>query len=385
MEDLQAKKLTYRITTGLFFFLIGTVFAAWASRIHDIKEHLNLNDAMLGTALLGLPIGQFLAMGISGYLVGRYSSKKILSIGILLYPLGVLTISFANNYYQFILALIFMGMCGNSCNISANTQAVGVEKLYGKSIMAAFHGVWSLAGFIGGLIGFLIIKLGISVFEHFLLTFIFVAIASILARKYMLPRDTKIEIKKTKRFNLPDSYLVILGFTAFSSMACEGTMFDWSGIYFKTIVNAPLEFIPVGFTCFMCLMAVGRFCGDYFINKFGHTNVMKISGIFIFIGLILSTIFPTVIMAGIGFGLVGLGVSSIVPLCYSLAGRSHRMGTGNAIASVSTIGFLGFLLGPPIIGIIAQAYNLKYSFVIIAIVGLLMTGLAPILSRKLKS
>lgn len=387
MDNLKSKKLTYRLAAALFFFMIGSTFAAWASRIPDIKEHLNITDGQLGTALLGLPIGQMLAMAVSGHLVGKFGSKKMLSIGMLLYPLGFIFIAFCNSYYQFIAALLATGIFANLSNISVNTQAVGVERLYGKSIMAAFHGVWSLAGFLGGLLSYLVVKLNISVLTHFSVVYAIVAILAIFAQKYLLPQDIAEQAKQHPTpkhgVNLPDMFLVLLGFTAFSSMACEGTMFNWSGVYFKSVVNAPKEYVSLGYTAFMCLMATGRFCGDFFINRFGHTNVMKFSGVLIFFGLTLSVAMPTMLFAALGFAFVGMGVSSIVPLSYSLAGRSKTMDTGNAIATVATIGFFGFLMGPPIIGFLSDKYSLRVSFLTIALVGLLMTAISPLVKRKL--
>ena len=175
---------------------------------------------------------------------------------------------------------------------------------------------------------------------------------------------------------------LLLGLIAFGSMACEGTMFDWSGVYFETVIRPPKELIRLGYIAFMCTMACGRFTADRLVTRFGAIRVIRASGIVIATGLLLSVLFPHLTTATLGFLLVGFGTSSVVPLCYSLAGRSKTMLPGVALATVSTIGFFGFLLGPPVIGFIAHALNLRWSFALIALIGLTTTVAAPMLRQK---
>ena len=149
-------------------------------------------------------------------------------------------------------------------------------------------------------------------------------------------------------------------------------MFDWSGVYFKDIVNAPTSLIVLGYTSFMIMMASGRFLGDYLIMKLGTKKVLIVSGILMFLGMILSVIFPVVIAATIGFMMVGVGVACCVPIVYSLAGKHPTIPPGMAIALVSSISFLGFLLGPPLIGYIAEFFGLRWSFTLFSLFGLAM-------------
>jgi MFS family permease len=147
-------------------------------------------------------------------------------------------------------------------------------------------------------------------------------------------------------------------------------MFDWSGVYFKKIVLAQPEFVALGYVCFMGAMASGRFITDKATNRFGRIPVLQVSGALIFVGLVLSVAIPTVYTAAVGFLLVGLGVASIVPVSYGIAGRSKLYSPSVALALVSTISFFGFLLGPPLIGFVADLFDLKVSFALIAINGL---------------
>jgi MFS family permease len=203
----------------------------------------------------------------------------------------------------------------------------------------------------------------------------------ITARRTVLPRDThQKQDEKTPLFVKPDRYIIKLGLIAFASMICEGTMFDWSGVYFQKIVEAPQEFTRLGYVAFMSTMAGGRLAADWFVTRYGVRRILGISGLFIVSGMLLAVGFPQLVPATLGFLLVGIGVSSVVPLIYSLAGKSETMSPGVALASVSSIGFTGFLIGPPLIGYIAQAASLRWSFTLMAVLGL---G-TSIVSRKLK-
>ncbi len=162
-------------------------------------------------------------------------------------------------------------------------------------------------------------------------------------------------------------------------MICEGAMFDWSGIYFAKVVRPDPSLVTVGYTAFMCTMATGRFVGDWVAFRLGMKTMLQVSGLLTAGGLLLAVIFPQFITATIGFLIVGAGVSSIIPMIYSAAGKSKVMSPGVAIAAVSTIGYLGFLFGPPFIGFIAQATSLRISFGLIAIMG---TMIAVIASRS---
>lgn len=366
-----------RLAVASFFFIVGLSFASWASRIPDIKTLLHLSDAALGGVLFALPAGSMLSLPLAGWLVAKYGSKKIITIAATCYPLILIAIGTTVTVWELISVLFVFGLFGNLCNISINTQAVGVESLYGRSIMASFHGIWSLAGFTGAAIGTFLISKNISPFIHFC----FICAGSLLliltVQRFALTKDAGHAGQPI--FARPDSGLLKLGLIAFSCMVCEGTMFDWSGVYFQKVVAAPKELTTLGYAAFMGTMAGGRFLGDRIVMRFGQQRVLQGSGIVITTGLLIAVLFPSIVPATIGFLLVGFGVSSVIPLVYSAAGRSKTLSPGLALAAVSTIGFLGFLLGPPIIGFIAQAFSLRWSFTLIAFLGFGTTVLATVM------
>ncbi len=366
-------KSHHRVAVAIFFFCQGLCFATWASRIPDLKLSLGLSEAILGTILLALPAGQMLAMPFSGRLVARYGSRTTLAFGFLLYALSLTNIGLTQNPVQLAMALFLFGIAGNLCNISVNTQAVGVEKLYGRPIMSSFHGVWSTAGFSGALLGLLMMKYTISPYQHFWTIALVCGTATMIAQRFLVTGRSPIVGERKRFFSKPDTFIIQLGLIGFCCMASEGTMFDWSGVYFQKIIKAEGAMITLGYASFMIMMAAGRFLGDRAQLKIGKKKLLQISGALISSGLFISVFFPYIVPATIGFIIVGLGVSSVIPIVYSTAGKSTTMPPSIALASVSSISYLGFLMGPPIIGFIAELTDLRFSFATIGLLGFLIS------------
>lgn len=368
------------MAVAAFFFIAGLCFASWASRIPDIKTKFQFNDAELGALLLALPVGSMLCLPFSGWLVNKFGSRRIVTIAAASYPCILVLIGFAGSVWQLAPAALLFGFLGNLCNISVNTQAVGVESLYGRSIMASFHGIWSFAGFAGGAIGSVMVSGSIAPQWHFAVICTCSLVMVFLFRRFILRKDAS--HPNQPFFARPDGMLLKLGMIAFSCMVCEGSMFDWSGVYFQKVVEAPVALTTLGYTAFMATMAGGRFVGDKIVTRFGKQKVLQASGMVIAAGLLTAVVFPTIIAATAGFLLVGFGVSSVIPLVYSAAGKSKTLSPGAALTAVSSIGFLGFLLGPPIIGFIAQASSLRWSLTLIAALGFCTTVLASVIDFR---
>jgi MFS family permease len=376
----QPGKRRIRIAVALVYFSMGLCFSSWASRIPDIKTSLNLSDALFGSILFALPVGQFLMMPFSGKLVTRFGSHKTLLVALPLYSILLCTLGLASASWQLAIGLFVFGLAGNLSNISINTQGVAAERIYQRPIMASFHGGWSLAGFTGALIGLVMINLKMPVFWHFVIIIGIVWTIVWINYPFLVQtKPTRVEDEPRRRFfNKPDSILFQLGIIGFCSMASEGAMFDWSGIYFKDVVKAPASLVVLGYTSFMIMMATGRFVADYMISKIGRKRLLQICGVMISTGLFTSVLFPYLIPCTFAFMLVGLGVSSIVPTVYSAAGRHSKIPAGIALATVSSVSFLGFLMGPPLIGYISEVAGLRYSFAVIGVFGM---GISLMVSR----
>lgn len=368
-----------RIAINSFYFIAGLIFASWASRIPDIKDSLNLSDGDLGEVLFAIPIGQLSMMFLSGYVVTRFSSRKILPLSILLYAVALIFIAIPNSSGTIFLVLFFFGTAANSVNIALNTQACRLEALYQRNIMASFHGVWSLGGFFGGIIGAILAQAGYSILTHFTFISMVSVMIALIAGKYLTLDSSTVKSndsenrKRFIRFNLS---IILLGLIGFAGMFCEGTMFDWSSVYFATVVKPEESFIRLGYIASMGTMTLGRFVADRFVYRYQALKVLTFCGLLIASGLLLATVFPNLVAATLGFMLIGLGVSSIVPICYSESGRLLNIPTSVAITIVSSISFVGFMIGPPLIGLLSEITNLQVALGIASLFGILIAFFA---------
>ena len=377
---IDRSRRTYRIAVAALFFLQGLCFATWASRIPSIQQTLHLSDAGLGAVLFALPVGSMLSLPFAGWLVTKLGSKRIATNGILLYSLLLITLGLAPSITALVAGLVLFGMAGNIANIAMNTQAVSVEAKYERNIMASFHGLWSLAGFTAAGIGTFMIGKAIAPFQHFILITAIIMVGTAISFQFLIPEEQKPEAS-SRFFVKPDKAMLNLGLIAFFCMICEGAMFDWSGIYFQKVVGAEKDWIGAGYTAFMCTMATGRFVADWVASRVGFRKTIQYSGLLIATGLGIAVLFPYLTTAIIGFLLVGFGVSSVVPLVYSEAGKSKTLSPGMALAAVSSVGFFGFLFGPPLIGMVAGLFSLRIAFFVVMIIALMVTVLGGA-SRK---
>ncbi|MFM2214468.1 MAG: inner membrane protein YbjJ [Bacteroidota bacterium] len=364
-----------RLATSLFFFGMGFSFATWASRIPDLKSMLHLSEAALGTLLFALPMGQLVAMPFSGKLVTRYGSWITTLLGLLLYAGCLPLIGLAQVQWQLAAGLFLFGLTGNVCNIAVNTQGVQTQHYFSKPIMGSFHGSWSLAGFFGALVGLGMLAFHLAPLPHFCIAFSFVVLIVLTNAKYLITIRPKTVAGTSKYsfFKNPDKTLLLLGVICFFGMSSEGIMFDWSGVYFKEIIKAPGALVALGYTTFMISMALGRFLSDLLVARYGTRKVLIVSGFVITAGLYTAVLFPFLAPCTVAFMLVGLGVSNVVPIIFNAAGRQDKVPTGIALTVVSSISFLGFLMGPPLIGYIAEVTSLRYSFAFIGLFGVVIS------------
>lgn len=364
-----------RIGISFFYLVSGLIFASWASRIPDIKTLLHLTDGDLGKVLFAIPTGQLTMMFLSGYLVNKFGSRITLLISIIIYAIVLVFISFSNNFGTIFLVLFFFGTAANMVNIALNTQACGLEALYGRNIMSSFHGLWSLGGLSGGIIGAVFVYMEYSIFTHYTFIAIVCILFVIVGSRHLITHESTPETNCEKsgrslvKLDLP---IILLGLIGFGGMFCEGTMFDWSNVYFATVVKPDESLVRLGYIAGMGTMTTGRFIADRFVARYHAPTVLKFCGLLIIAGLLLTVVFPYIITSTLGFMLVGLGISSIIPICYSQAGRLQGNSASIAITIVSSISFLGFMIGPPLIGLLSEATNLRIALAIASSFGLLI-------------
>ena len=378
VENLKRRKS--RIANAVFFFISGFGYAAWASRIPTIRTSFHLSDSMLGTLLFAMPIGLICTLPITNYLLGKNSSKKIMLAGSVFFN-GVLCLTgFVSEVWQLFIILFCFGSSRNLLNISMNAQAVSVQKLYrNKSIITAFHGIWSVAGFSGAALGYILVSSGVGIQWHFPVVGVAMILLTIHQSQYTLdaPPDTQ---KHKKLFALPDKSILNYAIIVFICMACENTMYDWSGVYFQKAMKASQPLATAAFAVYMIMMTLGRFAGDRIVNRIGVKKMLLYNSMMLTTGFLLVVLLPFPFTGILGFILIGLGISCISPLVFGLAGRSSIYSSSSSLASISSISYLGFLTVPPLIGFISEVTSIRVSFGIIAA----LAGIMIVLISKIK-
>jgi hypothetical protein len=285
--------------------------------------------------------------------------------------------------------LFCFGVFWNLCDISLNTQGIGIERLYGRTIMASFHGGWSLGACFGALAGFLMIVADIPPLWHFSAIALIICSTTFVSRKYLQEdaqpeAETVGETPPGKRqppllgfIRKPEPLLILLGVVGLFALVVESAMFDWSGIYFESVLHAPKS-LQIGFLVFMIMMTAGRFLTNFAYRILGKKGVVQLGGLFIFVGFFLSALFGNsfetmtlkIIVNSLGFMLVGLGISCMVPTIYSFVGEKSKTPVGIALTILSSISFIGSLIAPLLIGSITQTFNIKYAYMVVGVLGL---------------
>ena len=378
------RRIRYAVLS--FFLAQGLCFSSWASRIPDIKNLFEVNYAFYwGLVLFLIPVGKFVAIPLAGYLVSKLGSRVMVQASVLGYALSLFAIGTAHHIFLLGIYLFCFGVFWNLCDISLNTQGIGIERLYGRTIMASFHGGWSLAACFGALIGFVMIISNVAPFWHFTCVATLIVLIVLAGRKYLQEDVNTVEAEEETKegkvllgfIRKPELLLIQLGVVGLFALVVESAMFDWSGLYFESIVQVPKS-LQIGFLVFMVMMTVGRFLTNAAYDALGKRGVLRLAGFFIFAGFFVSALLGNlfeamtlrVIINSLGFMLVGLGISCMVPTIYSLVGEKSKTPVGIALTILSSISFVGSLIAPLLIGAISQAFDMRYAYMMVGLLGL---------------
>lgn len=391
-EQLAYPKERIRYAVLSFFLAQGLCFSSWASRIPDVKAMFDVYDVFYwGLVLFLIPVGKFVAIPLAGFLVSRLGSRIMVQASVFGYALSLFLIGAVSSIYALGACLFFFGVFWNMCDISLNTQGIVIERLLGRTIMASFHGGWSLAACLGAVIGFFMIMAGVPPFIHFSVSALLILLIILCGRRYLqddrVRQFEEVEVKEEKGqketpallsfIRKPELILIQFGLAGLFGLIVESAMFDWSGLYFESVLQVPKS-LQIGFLVFMVMMTVGRFLANWAYGRLGKQRVLQLAGAFIFIGFFVSALLGgvfdnmilKVIVNSLGFMLVGLGISCVVPTIYSLVGAKSHTPVGIALTILSSISFVGSLIAPVLIGAISKAFDLEYAYLVVGVLGL---------------
>lgn len=364
-----------RGAVALIFWTNGTLIASWVARIPTIKEHLGLDEAQLGLALFAIAVGALLAFPLTGILVARYGSKPVTLVTGLTLCLVLPLIALAPSLLGLSLILGLFGACHGSMDIAMNAHAAEVEKRYDRSIMASFHGLWSLGGLTGAGLGALLASQHLSPLAHFIGVSLFFALLLLWVIRYFLS-DERSEAHHGPSFARPNRALFGLGVIAFCGFLIEGAIADWGGVYLRDSIGTGAAFAAAGYAAFSLTMMVARLTGDVLITRFGGSRVLWWGGVAATGGVVLALLTSEPVLILVFFAVVGLGMASVVPITFSLAARDGSLPQATAIAAVATMGYSGFLVGPPIIGFLASWSSLRVALSLLILLSLVIVVLS---------
>ncbi len=369
--DHTTQHAAQRLSTLLSFFSLGLSTAAWAPLIPYAQQRLHLNHADFGTLLLCIGAGSMLAMPATGLLIQKVGCRVIISIAVLLLLMVLPTFALSSSIVTMSIALFLFGTAAGSLGVAINLQAVIVEKNSAKSMMSQFHGMCSLGGLAGVMTVTALLAVGVSPLMSALAICSLLVILSVIAvpnslsviEKEQKTDSAEVE-SKTKK--LPSPLIILMGLICFIAFLSEGSAMDWSGIYLINEYGVKPALAGLAYTCFAIAMTSGRFAGHYLIKVLGEKNIIIYSAICAALGLFTVVMAPHWIVALLGYALLGLGCSNIVPVMFSRVGRQNIMSKAAALSCVSTMAYTGSLLGPALVGISSEMMGLTVVFAFIA-------------------
>ena len=365
-----------RLAVAVVFFVSGAGIANWVARIPAIQQKLGLSNSALGVALLGTAVGSLLAMPTTGWLIARVGSRPVTKLAALAYCMALPLPTLAPNLPLLTSALMVVGALFGALDVAMNAQAIAVEQRYRLPIMSSFHGLYSVGGMVGAACGGLVASLGVHPKAHLLGTALLLEMLVVLASRRLLPTDVE-SVTTGPTFALPTRSLLNLGILAFCILLSEGAMADWSAVYLRQTLGTGPGLAASGYAVFSLAMAVCRLTGDRLTQHLGPVWMVRFGGTIAATGMGLSLVIAQPFATLIGFASVGVGLSCLVPIVFSAAGRTPGTTPGLALAAVTTTGYCGLLCGPPLIGFVADFLNLRVALGIVVV----MSAMSAVLAR----
>jgi predicted MFS family arabinose efflux permease len=372
-----------RRATRLIFLLSGMAMSAWAPMVPYVKWRLGLGDAQLGTALLAFGAGSMLSMPFVGWLAHRLGNRRMILVAGLLMCLALPALARVSSVAMLMGGLFYFGVMLGAVDVAMNAYAVEVERRSGARLMSGFHGLFSVGGLSGAALLSALLALGLGLQAAALSMALALALAVLWLRDGLRGEapSASVDIEEKSRLGMPHARAWLLGLLCFVSFMAEGAMLDWSAVFLRDVRGVAAASAGFGYACFSVAMAVGRFSGDRLIARHGPAWAIRVGAGLAAAGFLIVAWAPATGAALLGFVLIGLGASNIVPVMFSAAGRLAGTPPAVAIATATTLGYVGLLSGPALIGFVAHASSLSAAFV--AVAGLLvLVGLSARIVRE---
>lgn len=378
-----------RLAVTVVFFLVGSVSGTWAARIPAVKAHLHLSAGLLGLTLLGPAVGAVVAMAFVGAVLVRVKPRRIVAVMFVPFAVLFFVLSVVDSPWQLFATLVGWGAAVGTIDVAMNVEAAALQDVIGRRIMSRFHAAYSLGGLAGAGGGALAAATALSVTVNFAIVGLIVltlgvAASSVFSKTPVRPGlgsdSSGLRPVRTPRRPTLSWSLVGLCTIAFGCFLAEGAVNNWSAVYLHSSLKAGAGLAAVAYTAFSCAMAAGRLCGDHMAERFGPVRLVRFSAATAAIGLTAALVAGQVVAAMAGFVLLGLGMSFVVPLVFTASSQLER--PGPSLATVNSFGYLGLLIGPALIGGLADAIGLPAALGVIVAVSAVTAVLAGVVAPK---
>lgn len=364
-----------RITVTLLFLADGLLVGSWASRIPAVQHQAGLTDSELGFALFATALGALIAMPVAGWLTVGVGSRAVVGAALLIGSLALALVSFAGSFTIVALGLFGFGAGTGATNVSANAQGLAIERARKRSILSSFHAAFSGGALVGAAAGALVAAGDVGPREHFTIVGIIVGALALAGMHWRLPRAAD-DQRRAPVLVRPPRALVLIGAAAFFTMLAEGAAADWSAVYLSGSVGAAAGAAALAYAAFSVAMVASRLSGDWANQRIGPVALVRSGGLVAGSGLAFALLAASPFAGLAGFAAMGAGMGVVVPVLFRSAGSTPAVASGVGVAAVSTIGWLGFLAGPPAIGLAAGAAGLRNALWIVVAATLSLALLA---------
>ncbi|URN99786.1 MFS transporter [Leclercia adecarboxylata] len=369
----QTTGAVHRLATRIVFFIAGYVTATWAVLVPYAKANTGVNEATLGSLLLCLGMGALIAMPLTGVLTSRYGCRRVIVTALAIVVLTTPLLAMIPDPRLLAAALLLFGVGVGVTDCAMNIQAIIVERDAPAPVMSGFHGMYSVGGIAGAGAMTLLLTLGASALVACLMIILSVILMLAASLKGLLPWAHP---ASGPAFAVPRGVVLLIGLICFAVFLAEGTVLDWSAVFLTEVRGVPESLGGLGFTCFSIAMTLFRLTGDKLIARTGPLRAVVGGAIVAAAGFALVTFVPQWELSLLGYVLVGAGCANIVPVMFSAVGRQTRMPQAVAVPAITTLGYLGVLAGPAIIGYVAHATSLTQAFRVIMVLMLVVAALS---------
>lgn len=355
------------------FFVAGALFATWGVHVPSVKAHYGLGERSLAVAMMASGIGSVVALLYAGKVFARHAPQRVIPLLAVACTGAIGSLLAPSRYGWLLLLMLAYGIAAALFDVAINDEATAIEREAGRPLMSGFHGMFSLGGMAGAGAWSVLARAGASPMQHLAGAAGVLAVLALAASPFML-RQVRHADSGASPWSLPRGPLLLLGLLAAMGLIGEGAMYDWSVLYLRQELAAPPTLASLAYASFSAAMAAGRFAGDAVRARTTPAALLRTSGALGALGMALALAVPHPWVALAGFALAGLGFSNIVPVLFSAAGKVPGVAPAHGIAAVSSVGYFGMMIGPPIIGFIAHARSLTAGLMVVIVFAAVVSG-----------